>query len=478
MNPSFLFYDLETFGADPRSSRIAQFAAIRTDENLEIIEAPVDFFIQPANDFLPSPEATLVTHILPQQARRDGLLEAEAMARIFDEMSRPGTCTLGYNSLRFDDEFIRFGLYRNFYDAYEREWRQGNSRWDLLDVVRLAHALRPDGILWRARDDGKGTSFKLEHLAEDNGLREGMAHEALSDVRALIGLARQLKSAQPKLWDYALGARDKRRMMQMLAPTAMPVLLHVSQRFPASRLCAAPVIVLAQHPHIDSRVIAFDLMQDIEPLLDLPAEVIAERLYTPREALAEGEARIALKEIHANRCPMLVDFAHLREPDFERLGIDPVEVQTRAAVLRQHGVELAEKMRRVFTQKHPFAASDADGALYEGFIPESDKRLMAQVRATAPEKLAGSGIRFRDARLDELLFRYRARNWPQTLNFEEQARWYDFRRARLLDGTPSALTEYRAEIDRLAAEREAAPTALGLLQHLRAFGDELEAEIS
>lgn len=478
MSHSFLFYDLETFGADPRSSRIAQFAAIRTDENLEIIEAPIDFFIQPANDFLPSPEATLITHILPQQARRDGLPEAEAMAAIHEQMSRPGTCTLGYNSLRFDDEFIRFGLYRNFYDAYEREWRNGNSRWDLLDVVRLAHALRPEGISWRTRDDGQGTSFKLEHLAEDNGLREGMAHEALSDVRALIGLAQRLKSAQPKLWDYALGARDKRRMLQLLNPLAMPLLLHVSQRFPASRLCAAPVIVLAQHPHIDSRVIAFDLMQDIEPLLTLPAETIAERLYTAREALPEGQARVALKEIHANRCPMLVDFAHLRTADFQRLGIDLELIQARAQTLRQHGAELAEKMRRVFAQKREFAASDADAALYEGFIPENDKRLMAQVRSTPAEKLAGSGIHFRDARLDELLFRYRARNWPQTLSLEEQARWYDFRRERLLAGTPSPLDEYRAQIESLAKQRQDDENALTLLQHLRAWGDELEAEIS
>lgn len=478
MSNSFLFYDLETFGADPRSSRIAQFAAIRTDEHLDIIEDPVDFFIQPAPDFLPSPEATLITHILPQQARRDGLLEAEAMARICEAMSRPGTCTLGYNSLRFDDEFIRFGLYRNFHDAYEREWRHGNSRWDLLDVVRLAHALRPEGIIWRAREDGQGTSFKLEHLAEDNGLREGMAHEALSDVRALIGLARRLKNAQPKLWDYALGARDKRRMLQLLNPLAMPLLLHVSQRFAASRLCAAPVIVLAQHPYIDSRVIAFDLMQDIEPLLSLPAETIAERLYTPREALAEGQARIALKEIHANRCPMLVDFAHLRTADFERLAIDPALVQARAASLRQHGAELAEKMRRVFAQKREFAASDADGALYDGFISPHDKRLMAQVRATPPEKLTGSGIQFRDARLDELLFRYRARNWPHSLNFEEQARWYDFRRERLLSGTPSPLDKYRAQIEELARARQDDENAQNLLQHLRAFGDELEAEIS
>ena len=180
MTASFLFYDLDTFGADPRRSRIAQFAAIRTDEALNEVDEPISFFVQPADDLLPSPIATLITGIAPQDALRDGVNEAAAFARILDEMAKPETCSAGYNSLRFDDEFVRHGLYRNFHDAYEREWKAGNSRWDLLDALRLMHALRPEGIAWRQREDGAGTSFKLEHLAEDNGLRIGDAHEALS----------------------------------------------------------------------------------------------------------------------------------------------------------------------------------------------------------------------------------------------------------------------------------------------------------
>ena len=189
MAASFLFYDLETFGRDPRRTRIAQFAAIRTDSDLNLVEEPLSFFIKPADDLLPSPAATLITGITPQHALREGVDEAEAFARIVEEMSRPETCTLGWNSLRFDDEFVRHGLFRNFHDPYEREWRGGNSRWDMLDVMRLAHALRPDGIVWPEREDG-AASFKLEHLALANGVRQGEAHEALSDVYATIGMAR------------------------------------------------------------------------------------------------------------------------------------------------------------------------------------------------------------------------------------------------------------------------------------------------
>ncbi len=362
MPASFLFYDLETFGADPRRTRIAQFAAIRTDADLNEIDAPIDLFVRPADDLLPAPVATLITAIAPQQALRDGVNEAEAFARIFDEMARPETCSLGYNSLRFDDEFVRHGLFRNFFDAYEREWRGGNSRWDLLDVMRLAHALRPDGLVWPLREDG-APSFKLEHLADTNGVRDGMAHEALSDVRALIGLARKLKAAQPKLWDYALTLRDKRHVAQLLDGVAMMPVLHVSQRYPASRLCAAAVLPLARHPRIDSRVIVFDLDAEPDALLALAPDEIADRLYTPAADLPEGEARIPLKEVHLNRCPALIAWDHLREPDFARLRIDPGTVEARAATLRAVGPALAEKVRRVYASERAREAADVDASL-------------------------------------------------------------------------------------------------------------------
>ena len=329
MPATFLFYDLETFGSDPRRSRIAQFAAIRTDERLQQVEEPISFFVQPADDLLPSPVATLITGISPQHALREGVNEAEAFSRIFEEMARPETCTLGYNSLRFDDEFVRCGFFRNFFDAYEREWRGGNCRWDLLDVMRLACALRPDGIQWPRREDGH-VSFKLEHLAEANAVREGDAHEALSDVRALIGLARRLRQAQPKLWEYALRLRDKRYAAQLLDVAAMRPVLHVSQRYPASRLCAAPVLPLARHPAIDSRVVVFDLDADPEALLALDADAIADRLYVRQADLPEGETRIPLKEVHLNRSPALVEWAHLRAPELERLRLDAGVVEARA----------------------------------------------------------------------------------------------------------------------------------------------------
>ncbi|WP_240126260.1 exodeoxyribonuclease I [Thermomonas alba] len=481
MSASFLFYDLETFGADPRRSRIAQFAAIRTDPDLNPIEEPISFFIKPADDLLPSPGATLVTGITPQQALRDGVNEATAFARIVEEMGRPGTCSVGYNSLRFDDEFVRYGLYRNFHDPYEREYKHGNSRWDLLDVLRLMHALRPHGIIWPKREDGQGTSFKLEDLAEANGLREGMAHEALSDVRALIGLARRLRCHQPKLWDYALRLRDKRYTASLLDPIAMTPVLHVSQRFPASRLCAAPVLPLTRHPQYDTRTIVFDLTCDPQPLLELDPDAIAARLYVRQEDLAPGESRIALKEVHANRCPALVEWKNLRPADFEHLKIDPATVEERAAHLRRHGPMLAEKIRQVYARERTLAAPDPDAALYDGFIAPSDKRLLAQVRATPPERLGQTHFAFRDARLPPLLLRYRARNWPETLDADERAAWDAYRRQRLLtDSGLSELTlpQFFAEIAQLRAQHPDAAAIQTRLDALEEWGRRRERELT
>ncbi|WP_093532541.1 exodeoxyribonuclease I [Stenotrophomonas rhizophila] len=479
MADSFLFYDLETFGQDPRRTRVAQFAAIRTDADLNMIDAPVSFYVKPADDLLPSPIATLITGITPQHALAEGVSEAEAFSRINDLMARPGTCTLGYNTLRFDDEFVRHGLFRNFFDPYEREWRNGNSRWDLLDMLRLVHALRPDGIAWPQREDG-ATSFKLEHMALANDVRQGDAHEALSDVHATIGMARLFKQAQPRLWDYALKLRDKRFVGSLLDVDAMQPVLHISMRYPAQRMCAAPVMPIARHPYINNRVIALDLEGDIDGLLALPAETLAARLYTRAADLAEGEQRVPLKEVHLNKVPALVAWNHLRPSDHARLGIDVATVEANAARVREAGPALVEKVRQVYGGERVATVSDVDASLYDGFLADGDKALMSRLRTSPPAELAGFAERLKDPRMPELLFRYRARNHPQTLDAGERGRWNDYRRQRLLGDAglgEQTLPDFRAQLDTLALEHAADPAKLALLQHLRDWGTDLEQSL-
>jgi exodeoxyribonuclease I len=478
MPDTFYWFDLETFGRNPRSSRIAQFAGLRTNAELEVIEEPLMLFCQPALDLLPSPEATLITGITPQQARTEGLIEPEFFARVHEALSVPGTCALGYNSLRFDDEFIRYGLYRNFFDPYPREYARGNSRWDLLDLSRLLYALRPDGIQWPQREDGL-PSFKLEHLAAANGVGHSRAHDALSDVEALIGLARVYRNAQPKMWDYYFGFRRKQRALGLLDVANMSPVLHVSGMFGAKHGCAAIVAPLAEHPLIPSRVIAFDLAQDPAELLRLAPDEIADRLYVPQADLPEGEQRVALKEIHGNRCPALVELRHVSDAELARLKLDRAQALERVELLRSTP-GLAAKVRAVFAQPREFGSEDPDASLYSGFLADADRAQFEALRRARPENLAAFESKLRDPRLPELLFRYRARNWPHTLDLGEQQRWREYVQRRLAPG--SELSEYELEsypqrLAELKAQHAGDAQALALMEALEDWWREVESEL-
>ena len=451
MAASFLWYDLETFGRDPRRSRIAQFAAIRTDEDLNPVGEAISLFCKPAEDLLPSPEAALITRITPQRALREGVCEAEFFARVHEQLAQPGTCAAGYNSIRFDDEFIRFGLYRNFYDAYEREWRNGNSRWDLIDPIRLAHALRPDGIQWPKRDDG-ATSFKLEHLAAANSLHHSRAHDAQSDVEVTIGLADCLRRAQPRLFDYGLALRDKKRAAALIDYVSMTPLLHISQRYPAAQACAALVLPLCAHPSNANGIIVCDLADDPSALIELPVEDILDRLYTARADLPDDVSRIGLKQIHLNKVPMLVELRHLSSAQLDRFGIDLPKQLEHAERLR-NAPELIDKLRHVFAHdRYGNEPLDPELAIYQGFASPHDKNLFKQVRRDAANTQGAFG--FKDARFEQLALRFRARNAPDTLSADEQAQWQRYRAARLAPGTELSeydLDTYFAEITQLRA---------------------------
>jgi exodeoxyribonuclease-1 len=471
---SFVWYDLETFGRDPRRTRIAQFAGIRTDAELKQVGAPESFYCQPALDLLPSPAACLITGLSPLDLRQRGLLEADAMQRIAAVFGEPDTCGVGWNSMRFDDEFLRHGFYRNFIDPYRREYDQGNSRWDLMDFARLCHAVRPEGIRWPQREDG-APSFRLEHLASANDVEHGAAHDALSDVQATLGLARRLRSAQPKLWDYHLGFRNKARARPLLDATRQQPVLHVSGRFPAERGCAAIILPLADHPAIGNQVIACDLQDDPEDWCSLPIEELQDRLFSPRDSLPDGVSRIPLKVVHLNRCPALVDLRHVTDDELGRLGIDRQRCLAHARrLLAEPG--LAERCRLLFARTQATGAADVDQALYDALPERIDTRLHAQIRVAEPEQLGSFQGRLRDPRGDQLLFRYRARNWPQTLDADERERWLAYRQDRL--ALESGLSEYSfshyfAEID-LLADSDDASRSPELLADLRLWGKHLQ----
>ncbi|HET8899413.1 MAG TPA: exodeoxyribonuclease I [Rhodanobacteraceae bacterium] len=474
---SFFWHDYETSGIDPARDRPLQFAGLRTDAALNPLGESVSIRCRPPRDSLPHPEACLITGIAPQRAERDGLPEVEFAAEVHEALATPGTCGVGYNTLRFDDAVTRNLLYRNFYDPYAREWQNGNSRWDIIDLARLCFALRPDGIEWPQRDDGT-PSFRLEQLARANHLAQQQAHDALSDVLATIELARLLRAKQPKLWAWYLALRDKKHAASQLDLAQMTPLLHVSSRYPSSRGCLAMIAPLAMHPANANEVIVYDLASDPTELLALDPDAIAERLFTPRADLPADVERIPLRTVRLNYAPALAPLSVLRGVDTNRIGLDPEQNLRHAARLRAT-LGLAEKVRRVYGLNGARqAAADPELALYDGFLPNADKPLLDSVRATPAAQLAQIALPFKDPRYPELLFRYRARNWPNSLSAEESARWLDFRRQRLEHDTPLTtltLPAYFAEIERLRTERTGAD--LALLDQLEAWGRQLAVDI-
>ncbi|WP_084388087.1 exodeoxyribonuclease I [Kushneria phosphatilytica] len=450
MSSTFLFHDYETFGADPRRDRPSQFAAIRTDEAFNEIGEPEVFYCRPADDYLPHPVACLLTGITPQQAARRGLPEAEFAGRIQALMQQPGTCALGYNTLRFDDEVPRHLFYRNLIDPYAREWQNGNSRWDLIDAVRTFYALRPEGIEWPKRPD-KAPSFRLEDLTAANGIEHGDAHDALADVRATIAMAKLLRRCNEKLFDHLLSLRDKHRVAGLLDVEARKPMLHISRRYPASRGCSALIVPLARHPKNPNGVIVYDLSVDPTPLFELDVEAIRARVFASSDELAEGETRIPLKVIHLNRSPVVLPISTVDSRVAERLSLDRSTAESHWQWLAGHD-EVAARAAAVFDSEPAAPADDPDLMLYSGgFFSTSDKREMARVRDTDPDTLAELQPAFQDGRLEEMLFRYRARSYPETLSSEERERWDQFRWERMNSPGTSSLTlsGFAREIERL-----------------------------
>jgi exodeoxyribonuclease-1 len=435
---SFFWHDYETFGRVPRRDRPAQFAGIRTDADLNEIGPSVMRYCRPSPDSLPDPESCLLTGIVPQTCLEQGLPEHAFAAEIEALLGQPGTIGVGYNTIRFDDEVTRHLFWRNLIDPYAREWQNECGRWDLLDVVRATWALRPEGIEWPKHEDGR-PSFKLEHLTQANGIAHEAAHDALSDVRATIALARLIKSRQPRLWEFCLRLRRKEAVWAEIG--ANRPFLHISGMFGVEQGCMAIVYPLAQHPTNKNELLVWDLAHDPRELAGLDSETLRLRMFTRTADLPEGVARLPIKTIHANKSPIVVgNLKTLSAATAQRYAIDIDRAMRHA----QAAVDVAALMqgawREVYARPAPSSPVDVDEDLYGGFLGNDDRRKLERLRRQTGEQLAGQRIAFDDPRLEELLFRYRARNFPDTLSAQENERWLDHCSARLHEGAGGSLT--------------------------------------
>ena len=452
---TLFWFDYETFGRSPAHDRPAQFAGLRTDTELRAVEAPVTLLCRVPDDYLPDPGACRVTGLAPPDVAH-GLPEHRFVRAALDELGRAGTVSVGYNSVAFDDEFTRFAAHRCFEDPYGHEYKDGASRWDLLDVVRLTRALRPDGIEWPATDDGR-PSVKLELLAAANGVEHGRAHDALSDVEATLDVARLLRARQPRLYEWCFRHRDKASASALLDVRARPALLFASGTVPAARAHLAAICPVLPHPSDRAGTIVLDLATDPDELAELDADAIRRRAYARADELGDEE-RIGLRTVRANKCPTLAPFGALRPEDAERLGLDRDELARR----RKRLVDLlgdpafALKLQRAATREWPAPAPDADvdGTLYtHGFLSRADRTRLGALLDGPPERLARAPGGFDDARLDAMLWRHKARNLPETLDAAERARW-DAERAARLRRPDEVAWRTLADFDRAMAEAD------------------------
>ena len=463
MPPSIFWYDFETTGVDAILDRPLQFAGVRTDLELNIIGEPVNVFSAPGNDVIPNPDAIAVTGLSMFELSVTGLSETDFCKEVLRHVSEPETCVAGYNSIRFDDEFLRQMCYRNFRDPYEREWRNGNSRWDVIDFLRMAFALRPDGINWPL-DEGGLPTFRLELLTEANDIEHGQAHDAVSDVIATIELTKRVKEAQPKLYEFLFRQRQKKILLQQLYPLGKQAVVHVSSMYGAKKSCLGIVLPICSHPTKSNGVICYDLTVDPVPLIDANAEEVARLVFSTTQDLAEGESRIPLKTVHANRCPAIAPLATLGQAQADRLGIDLSLCEERLRLL-QKTAGLTEKINDAFANREFPSTEDPDRMLYQGgFFGSSDVAIMAQIHEAEVEDLPSFAERFKDDRLPEMLFRFRARNYPEGLSVDERERWLKFCRERWSDG--AALTESLDRIEALHLEKGAVKGLSDLRQYL------------
>ena len=445
MAQTFFFYDLETSGLSARQDRIMQFAGQRTDMNLEPIGEPYNVLVALNDDTLPSPDALMVTGITPQKTVDEGYTEAQFARMLSEEIFTPDTIAVGFNNVRFDDEFIRHLLWRNFYDPYEWSWKDGRSRWDLLDVVRLTRALRPEGIEWPFDDKGEPTN-RLELITQANGIAHENAHDALADVTALIDVTKLVKDKQPQLYNYLLKMRDKKQVQKLVNLDDKKPFVYASGRYDKEFAKTTVAFPLSSGRH--GAVIVYDLRYDPTPFVDLSADDLAAKIFaTWEQRQAEDFVSLPVKELQYNRCPAVAPLGVLEQGDgWQKISLDAKTVQKHQNILLSHP-DFAEKLRGIFENKPAFKKMpDPEAQLYDGFLNDRDRIRVEAVRNADERELADFHPEFQDEQLVPLLLHYKARNFPRTLSQDELQQWESWRAQHL----QAQLPQFMASLQRLA----------------------------
>jgi exodeoxyribonuclease-1 len=466
---TFYWYDYETFGLSPKVDRIAQFAGIRTDESLNILDEKM-FYCKPTHDSLPSPEACAVTGISPQLCEQKGIIEHEFIKKINNEFSAPDTCTVGYNSINFDDEFTRHTLYRNFIDPYAWHWKNGNTRWDILDVVRLCYALKRDSSLKWVYNENKKPIFKLDRLSIANGIEHSDAHDALADVRATIEIAKIIKNTQPQLFDFAFSLRDKKTVeskIQLFEP-----MLHTSGMYPAEVSCTKLTTAIAYHPEYNDRAIVFSLDQDPSIMLDLDTEELKSLIFSKQSNLPKGVDKLQIKDLAFNKSPMFVPNVYkLSDNIINQLQIDMPKCLKNLDFIKSNQTEISQAIEDIYKNNNERPkSSDVDQSLYDGFIDNSDRKICNQIQELSVDKLKDFYPQFKDTKLSKLFLHFKARNYPQILSEKERDDWFEVVQGRVQEGNNGYMSS-TSFYNRLNTLRNNNPENKFLWQQLESYAE-------
>lgn len=476
---TFFFYDVETSGTNPAYQRIMQFAGQRTDSDLKPLGTPINVLVKLSEDILPEPDAVLVHGITPQRAITEGLSEPEFLKLLEKEVFKPDTVVAGYNNIRFDDEFLRHTLWRNFYDPYEWQWKDGRSRWDLLDVVRMTRALRPEGMEWATTAEGRPTN-RLTDITAANNIKLENAHDALSDIQATIELAKLIKQAQPKLFSYLLKLRDKRQVGKVIGYDIdnkrivdNTPFLYTSGRYPSEHLHTTAAIALGPSPKDSNSVLVYDLRHDPRPFSSLGLKELSKRLFVPKEE-REKRPPLPVKKLALNRSPAVSAIGVLDEESQKRINLKPETIEANLKRLAEaRGFAQLVYDAYSSTPQRP-ETQDVEAQLYDGFINDKDKQTISQIRKSDGERLADWHPNFIDERLTPLLLRYKARNFPQSLSDKETIAWESWRANKLIEGFDKSVNfeKFAKRLQRLASDTKD-ETRRYLLEELQLYAESI-----
>lgn len=470
---TFYFYDLETSSGSARTGRVMQFAGQRVNENLEPIGEPDNLLVKLADDILPEPDAILVHGITPQQTLSDGITEAEFAEYFYEKVAIKDTIFVGYNNIRFDDEFMRAVCYRTFHDPYEWHWKDGRGRWDLLDAIRMMRALRPDGMEWPFLE-GKPT-VKLEEMAKINGLLHENAHDALSDVLALIELASKFKTAQPKLFNFLISTRDKKAVAKIVE-SGEPF-IYTSGKYDSEFLKTSVVYPLLKHPRRDASIV-YDIRYNPSEWLEMTTEKLVEH-WSVR--YGDDKKPLPVKIVQYNRCPAVAPMSVLDNESKKRIGYSEVFESNLEKLKQNNGfiAKITEALDVIENKQQTQLplGDEVDNQLYDGFWNDSDKGEINVIRHTDVNEFSELAKTIKNKRLREMMPLYKARNFPQKLTSEEHEAWEKHKqKCMLAGGDKSKLARVFNRMQEIAKTRKLSSNDEYLLSELQLYIESIVPE--